>query len=1356
MKQKIILVFIIFLSTLSAKAQDFSSYFKQLDNNDGLSQITINTLLQDRNGFIWAGTQDGLNRFDGKDFVVFRSNPKDSTTLSNDYVNHLIEDGDGNIWVVTQAGGVCKYNPRNNLFKRYKNESNKASRIRNNVINTIHVDNEQNIWVGHQTGVDIYNKETDRFLPVIINGNIKTNFGVNDIKHNRNGLLWLATSDGLKLYNPITKKIEKDFKHNAENANSISANSVNNVFLGKDGLVWILLPEYILNAVNPENGNIKRYFQKSANTGVKIYNPLTRFIHQSKSGRIWLATELNGLVLLDSKTGKVTSPYKGSASIANFTDYQATTILEDKVGSFWVGTLGNGLLHYDINGNPFGYQPNIFDSPNNNRTDSFSKIFEDKDGFLWFSSIKKGLTRLNPKTGSIEGFNQITQFLNIEENELRVQDIIQDKNGNIWLGTRNNGFIRLDPKTGDFKIYDSNLDEFNITGADSFHLIKETQDGILWLASKGVLSAFNPETESVQKYIYDPNNEKTLPGNTASAIFEDNDKNLWIGFYASGLFKLNRKTGIFTKIEYEPQDVFDPDSKLVCYIFQNSDDIVWIATTRGLFKYNITTGASKQYSSENGLANNTVYDILDDNQGNLWLSTNEGISKFNPETEIFKNFHIEDGLQQSEFNFQAGHKSAKTGLLYFGGTKGFNVFHPEDIEDNNNIPLIKISEFRKYDADGAYIGVPGINYLRKVKLSYDERDFSVKIASLDYTNPKKNKYAYWLEGYNNNWIETDTKNEINFTNLSPGNYILKVKGSNNEGVWNEVGKSIKITILPPWWGSWPAYTIYILGFLGLLYAIYRYRLNKLETLRLKELDKAKKTMYTNITHEFRTPLTVISGITKELRERSNGNDIEYLDLIERNSKNMLYLVNQLLELRKLEIGKMKVNYIQDDIIPYLKYITECFKVYAENKDITLHFLCIVEKLVMDYDPDKLFMIMSNLLSNAIKYGNAGEDVFLQVDELDNEIQIRVVDSGDGIPEQELPYIFERFYKVQNKVDDNIDGIGIGLAVTKELVELLNGRITVSSKIDKGSIFSITLPIEKVAPKKSAKLPNMNEALEISRIPSYNVKTLEKTNISPVKETLNLLVIEDNIDILSYLKASLCDYWNMEMATNGKQGIETAIEKVPDIILCDLMMPKVDGYMALETLKNDPRTSHIPIVILTAKADDESRIKAYKKGADAFLLKPFNKEELITILKNLVEQRKLLQDRYKTTTRHEFSESVEVQKEDLFIKKLEELVLSQDPENAFSVLRLCEDMGMSRTQLHNKVKALTGKSTSIFVRSLRLKKGKHLLKYTDKSISEIAYEVGFSNPSYFTKSFTDEFGFPPSTLKNYKEQPSSSN
>jgi signal transduction histidine kinase/ligand-binding sensor domain-containing protein/DNA-binding response OmpR family regulator len=1337
-KYQIPICLIAFIAVIYLNAQEFKASFKQLDKKDGLSQKTVNVVIQDSNGFIWIGTEEGLNRYDGIEFKVFKKNSKDTTSLSNDIIQALAEDRNGNIWIATQAGGVCKYDPRTNQFKRYIQTPKDSSLIGDNNTYSVYVQDENKIWVAHNSGLELYDDDEDRFKAIAIDNK---KISAYDITSDSKDNIWIATSSGIRLLNTKTKKVEKVYKNNPANKNSLSYDKVRSVWTDNEGYLWAMLPQYyFIERINPETGFVKHYFQDEKGSPTPD-NPRTRMVYQSKTGDYWLATEFKGLVRFDPETGETTPVYNQSDQIANAFNYNAYNILEDRTGSFWVGTWSKGLLHFDINANPIRYLKNISDIPNDPRTINFTNIHEDKDGFLWVSTSDKGLMRLDTKTKNIETFENIKSALNVDI--LRVLDITQDKKGNIWLGTRGFGLIKIDTKTNKFKVYGNLLGKFDVAGINSFHIVNETHDGTLWFATVRALAAFNPETETVEIFSAFYNNKRGLPGLLVSAIFEDMNNNLWVGFLGEGLFLLDRKTEKFTKVNYRTELNKDPDALKITNITQTEENYIWIGTNVGFFKYNIQNNSSKHYTTENGLIDNTIYDILPDDGGNIWFITNDGVSKFDPQNETFKNYLDEDGFYQSEFNIQASHNGKLSGLMYLGGVKGMNVFNPVELKNNPNIPLIKFTEFKKYTPDGSSTEINSINYTDKIILDYEEKDFSVKIAALDYTNPSKNQYAYWLEGYNDNWIETGTKRDINFTNLSPGSYTLKVKGSNNDGIWNEQGRSLDITILPPWWGTWWAYTLYALALIALLYAAYNYRINQLETIRLKELDEAKRTMYTNITHEFRTPLTVISGISKEIKEKSEGKFTEQTELIERNSKNMLYLVNQLLELRKLEIGKTKVDYIQADIMPYLKYIAESFKTYAKTKDISLHFVSITKQLVMDHDPDKLLMILSNLLSNAIKYSKPGDAVYLQVEELENDLQIRVVDSGKGIPEEKLPHIFDRFYKVQNKSDDNADGVGIGLAVTKELTELLGGTIAVESKKEQGTIFTVKLPVQNKAPLTKPAVPLLEKAVDTPQKPSTPKKVTSKKQ---PEDILRLLIIEDNTDIVHYLKSCLQEHWALEFASDGLKGIEKAIENVPDIILCDLMMPNANGYKVLEVLKNDATTSHIPIVILTAKADDESRIEAYKKGADAYLLKPFNKDELEIILQKLTEQRRRLQERYQTQASLRFAEGVEIHKEDTFINQLENLVLSEGSKSSYSIEKLCKDLGMSRTQLHNKIKALTGKSTSIFVRSLRLQKGKFLLENTSKTISEIAYDVGFNNPSYFTKSFTEEFGIPPSSLR----------
>ncbi|WP_340200088.1 two-component regulator propeller domain-containing protein [Ascidiimonas sp. W6] len=1343
MNKEVLLICLLLATIFNLQAQSFYTDYRKLSTENGLSHNYVTSLIQSRDGIIWVGTINGLNKFDGYNFTVYKSNPKDSTSISNNSITALGQESNGLIWISTDGGGISRFDPNTDKFKQYVQKPNDSSKITHNHYYTLFVDSKDRVWAGNWDGLDLYNPELDIFERILSSEEFDYAYGIYSIVEDKKNRLWLGTdSNGLQRYNPETKKVEAVFKYDYKNSSSISADFVNYIFIDSKENIWILHGNDTaskIDRVNPNNGLVDTFDFSSQG-----YKDLCTGLFEDKNNNIWVLFETSGIKQLNTSTGLLESLDKKLPIIQE----RITEVFKDRDGSLWLGT-EEGITYFSSKLKSFEFWPNMPVYPSDTKK-PVDGILESKNGDIWFVNESYGIRKLNPKTNKIETFPKLHEFLEKKGSKIEVSDVMEDSLGNIWF-TYSYGFIKINPLNSEFKNYNylKSVNEYEYFKTTQYNRIIQSKNGKIWVGTyDGWLLEFNPITELFENaYLYgledDSLNIAKLPGYYLTELYQDDSDNIYVGFLDEGLYQLHNETKEFSKIIYQDTANIDTNAKYVTYAYR-SKNILWIGTGNGLFNKNLKTGEFSSFNIQEGLADNFISAITEDNVGNLWVSTSKGISKLDPKTNKFTNYDSKEGLQQADFRIGSCFKNSEKGLLYFGGDKGFNVFDPNNIKDNNIVPSIVITNFKNQNSEGNFINIPGINFKNKIKLPYDERDFTVEVAALDFTNPDKNQYAYWLEGYNKNWIKIGDNREVTFNNLSPGTYTLRLKGSNNDGIWNKAGKSIDITIIPPWWRTWWAYSLYLFLFLFLLYGIYSYRINQLENIRLLELDEAKRTMYTNITHEFRTPLTVISGINQELREQTGGAYKQHFDLIDRNSKNMLDLVNQLLELRKLEIGKNQVNFIQNDIIAYLKYISETFVSYAKTNNINLYFVCITNELIMDYDPDKLLMILSNLLSNAIKYSKSGSEIYLQVDEFKDALQIRVVDSGKGIPEKELPLIFERFYKVKNNHKDNIDGIGVGLALTKELVHLLKGEITVNSHLDKGTIFTVTLPIQKNASleKKMAQAPRFVEIFNNIKTDNFAKNHQNKS----ANDALKLLVIEDNKDIITYLTKCVEKQWNLTIRQDGQKGIDEAIENVPDIILCDLMMPNADGYQVLDTLKNDTKTSHIPIVILTAKADDESRIKAYKKGADVFLLKPFNKEELLTILEKLVQQRRQLQERHTSQIATFFKESSEIHKEDTFIKKLEELVLAENSKNSYNVTRLCNDLGMSRTQLHNKIKALTGKSTSIFVRSLRLSKGKYLLEHTNKGISEIAYEVGFNNPSYFTKSFTEEFGLPPSTLR----------
>lgn len=651
-----------------------------------------------------------------------------------------------------------------------------------------------------------------------------------------------------------------------------------------------------------------------------------------------------------------------------------------------------------------------------------------------------------------------------------------------------------------------------------------------------------------------------------------------------------------------------------------------------------------------------------------------------------------------------------------------------------------------------------------IVLAHDENDITLEYTGIYLHNAHKVQYQYMMEGVHDNWVNVGTERIARFNNLLSGDYTFKVKAANADGVWNETPLIVKIKILAPWWWTWWMKIIYGLGILGSIYAYYRFQLSKqlaaTETKRLQELDEIKTKMYANITHEFRTPLSVIQGLAGQIEGNSATKEA-----IQRNSFNLLNLVNQMLDLSKLESGTLSLKMMQGDIINYLSYLTESFQSFAESKNIRLHFLSELDEFYMDYDPDKMMKMMANLLSNAIKFTEKRGDVYVQVTIKNKgitipikpietlitkgELIIKVKDTGIGIPIDELPHIFDRFYQVDTTTTRKNEGTGIGLAFTRELVKIFKGKIQVESELGKGSIFTLQLPIAQHAP------------LIARDATTFLIKTVTATQQSTEKLADNftvstdiplVLVVEDNQDVKTYLRSCLIKTYQLAFADDGQKGVAKALQLIPDIIISDVMMPEKDGYELCEVLKKDVRTSHIPIILLTAKADIDSKIFGLQKGADAYLAKPFNKEELLVRIEQLIHLRSELQERFGTALPPKEAnlaqqDAEQYRLEEAFIQQVRKIILTNMRDESFDTTQLCKKLGISNSQFYRKLKAITGKSPAIYLRSIRLQKANELLHTTNSTISEIAYQVGFKETTYFSTCFSKEFGMSPRQARN---------
>jgi len=838
-------------------------------------------------------------------------------------------------------------------------------------------------------------------------------------------------------------------------------------------------------------------------------------------------------------------------------------------------------------------------------------------------------------------------------------------------------------------------------------------------------------------------------------IAHDIDSSIWIAT-SQGLFNYNLETKQSKHYTHDPNEPNSLSTNICQFIFEGSNRRMYMITTNGLSIYDPQKDHFNHYTTKNGLLHDHVHTIVEDAEGNPWIGSAIGLQKLDLKTGKFSSYSVYDGLPNE---FIHGGKSFRdpAGYLYFISMNEAFRFHPDSLPVRDYSAPVYLMDFF-LEREPVQVGAADsilqnmLRYMPELNLTYDQNDFGFSFSMPVFYKAEETEYYYRLAPYQKEWQTAGQERQIHYTNIDEGKYTFEVKAKTVSGVWSTQAATIPITIFPPWYRTWWAYTTYFLLFSALILLLFRYYRNRLllrqqlvfeqqEAQRLKELDGFKTRLFTNITHEFRTPLTVIMGMTDNIKGHQNEKN-----LISKNSKNLLHLVNELLDLSKLEAGEMKLHNIHANIIPYLKYLTESFHSMAKERQIDLRFQSESEELVMDFDESKIQHIVYNLLSNALKFSNAGDQVVLQVtkEEQDNTqyLQLRVSDTGKGIEEKDLAHLFDRFYQADATSTRKGEGTGIGLALTKELVELMDGEISVKSKFGEGTDFTILLPIKKessVSALKQVTLPKSQTPVATS------IKLPPQDN--PSNEKPQLLIIEDNQDITIYISTLLGSEYQISMAQNGQEGIDKAIEIIPDIIISDVMMPEKNGYEVCEILKQDERSSHIPIILLTAKATQEAKVEGLKYGADAYLTKPFHKEELLVRLEQLVALRKQLQAKYTAQQANETSKTELLPLiENAFLQKLNAAIISHLDDTNFSVAQLAQIMLLSQVQLYRKVKALTGKNTMLYIRSLRLKKAKELLLNSELNISEIAYEVGFSDPSYFSRVFQQEFSHPPTFFR----------
>lgn len=1345
----------LFASNGELISQDNEIRLRSIELPVFLTAGTTQCMLEDSYGYLWIGNYAGLHRYDGYEIETYTNNKLDSLSIGDNKVNAIAEDHLKNFWVGTQ-NGLYYFNRQKETFTQVlvgKEAKGKP------YVSNIKIDHLKRIWVNSFNGIHVFNSkkiEEKKYLK----DDKEISQTIFEIIHDKNQNTWLLgypniyrinKRNGIPVGFNVSEQVkEKELKFNDKEVNSISSylyNEHKNIFLLgtniktlgfslTEGSYFVPqnIPDSLVVGVNHSDDEVLFHdvqgdiFKYNLNTfafdKLKIVSSVDLNNERSKEKKFFTTTKniflqtLGNFFVLSKQNNRFKNIlWSDDLSIVHSWVYNIFEFQKDEI---IINTKFGPSVFNIKNRELFQLEP-----PKELSIDDWKKtefhtmldvendlsIFGTNSGVFYFDKKTKQLEFLNNK---IDGLEKIKGKY--------ITGMCMDDNGMLWIATWNSGTFKIDFENLECKSYLYNFEDKSLKRMGRSMILDKNKN--LWIGTRGGLGKYVVVQDTFHFYTSSDTDPNSLSENTVFDIHEDSKGLFWIGTYGGGL------------------DCFDPEKGEVI----------------------------ESYTKLHGLADNNVMNIMPDKSGNLWLKTFNGISRFNLDSKKIDTFSKEDGLlAEMQTVYNAG-ISPYTGEMFHKISLGLQIFHPDSITYSDFKPNLVFTDFKLSNKSVGINNSPmesnkdsfllqkSINQLEELNLAYDQNVIGFEYAALDVSNTKKGEYAYQLEGFDNDWQYVGKSRSTTFTNLDPGQYVFKVKGTNKDGVWSPHEKSIKLNILPPWYMTWWSKILYglIIGIIAL--AIYRYQKRRLELQaqlsfekneadRLLELDTLKTNLYTNITHEFRTPLTVILGLTDLIKEQIPGISEEkiknYLNDIDRNGNGLLSLVNQMLDLSKLEAGKLNLHLQQSNIVQYLNYLFQSFESLAESKKIQLLFDSNVDSLVMDYDPERLAQIFNNLLSNAIKFTPEGGkvSVLLQKEASNNLFHLFVKDTGIGISQNNVKHVFDRFYQIEGSTTRKGEGTGIGLAFVKELANLMDGDIHLESQVGVGSSFKLSLPIKNQA-----------------QVVAANTTALEKNLPKVIKDSIQspaslsdadgevVLLVEDNTDVRNYLKACLVEKYQILEAENGEVGIAKALEVIPDLIISDVMMPIKDGFEVCETLKQHELTSHIPIIMLTAKADIDSKLAGLEFGADDYLAKPFHKKELLIRMKNLISIRKNLQERYKDFSRPIKSQDQKLKLEDEFVLKLKEAIETNIDLSNFGPTELANTVFLSKSQVHRKLKALTGKSTGQFIHQVRLFKAKEMLLETQNSATQIAFEVGYKELSYFSKLFTEEFGISPSEIR----------
>lgn len=1415
---KLLFVFFLFSTNQLVAQIDYVS-IQNIARQEGLSNSNVNCLAQDTSGFIWIGTADGLNRYDGYQIKTFYNNPTDETSISDNNITALCVDLEGQLWVGTSTGSICRYNPVEENFIRYKSNTRHYKGVSHQFITDFAIDANGRLWASSQEGINLYHKDKDQFEQFNfgltyeitdksigwLSDNISDSEQLVELAKKVKGKVFNSRQDFFAaLQNSSDKELTKeDFSHLYEYAYKVlpeeihKFNKFKKIVPDSDGNLWLIYQEEGFAFFNPKTMELEKILTYPETSKLSHSNSIRSAILDGDY--IWLGTFNDGIYIYSKKNRTYKKVFdkglEGALAMIEYNDYivffseatmymypksvaksneqtiiykkfpeiqyNITSLMKDKAGNYWVATEGVGVFMIYIN-----KQFNVIDDSPNNRIrltqKEVSSIYASSDNKLYIGYFRNNMDVMDI------GSKDFETFIHNENNPSgigwgSVLAITEDKNQNILLGSYYSGLQIKNKENNIFQHYE--FDDIK-----DFRRILVDENNNIWLASHGKgLLKINKNGKIINYWKADFDKWlNQIPDNWLNDITIDHKGRVWIAT-AAGLCKADTAGKVFKSYRPDPNNHNSISQTYVMTVFCDSNGNIWIGTSNGLNLYNEKNDGFRHISIVNGLANNQIYSVVEDNNGNIWLGTNNGISKLTIEYDgqikirNIDNYDFHDGVP-GEFYPRVVTKD-RDGAIYFGGKNGICWFYPDSIRPNDFIPKVAISDIEIFNLS-IFDEYSEFKHLRKsfverntVSLDYEQNVITLNFSALSFIESKNNQYLCKLEGFDTKWQNLGAEHRVTYTNLEPGNYIFKVKAINNDGVHSTEITQLKVKVNPPFWRS--ALGIFIVIIIALIFITIgglllknwiklrnRIKYRKLEAEKLKELDKSKSKFFTNVSHEFRTPITLILGPIKKIlstkdKDLSASKIKPQLQLVYRNAELLLRLVNQILDFKKADAGELKFKPTLGNVMPFILNIAETFNSLAMEKNIVFNVSKNANQLFMSFAPDKLEKIIYNLLSNSFKYTLESGRVDFKIEVIKNQensnkkLCLIVEDDGIGIAKENQENIFNLYYQADNANIMGNHGTGVGLYMVKTYTELHGGTVSFESELNKGSVFRVEIPV--IAKVEQKIKPEIRKEI---------VEEEKPFAVSKENDLMNILIVEDNVDIVAYLKVELQELFNVKTAGDGMKALEILKEYKPDVILSDIMMPNMDGYELCKQVKRNISLCHIPFILLTAKTSHESKMKGYALGADDYITKPFEPEILIVKIQRILENRKNVQSQLSNSPHIIPNELRDKNSADsAFLEKLLKILETNLDNSEMDVEFLAKELSISRTVMYEKINVLTGQPVADFIKTYRLNRAAQMIKKGEARISEIVWSVGFKSHAHFTRAFKQKFNCTPSQYKN---------